>query len=283
MFENVKSVFIAEPWIFPIFAGFVGSCIASFIGLCVSRFPHQWGWRETPIPNLTIVSPASHCDECGEPIRIHHLIPVLGWILARGRCPSCGASIPAIYPVSEAFLALASAAVAYVFGWSETAFYSFVLLWTMFFLAWMDIRETWIPEAVSISLFWMGLLLSPFEADIAARAWGAFAGFTLVYGAMVLTGILKDDDVYAGGDVVLAATLGAWFGTDRIIDVMLLTVLGYLLYAIPRRYFGNGDVMQPMGPAFFLSAVALMFGVTTPILAMVGVSLPVLDLFRDFG
>lgn len=238
------------------FAAFAGAALTSFGCLAADRLPHQLGWRDEPQPGLSVCAPPSRCNACATRIHWLYLIPVLGYLLARGRCAACGARVPPVYPALELLGgAGACAALAWFgLGWAGAAA---AALWlTLLFLAWIDWNESWLPAVVTQPLFWFGLLISPFEADAYTRILGAFGGCLLMWLAMKLVGWARRADVVAGGDVALAAAAGAWLGWDGLPLFLLASAVLFIVYAAPLR--ARGRMWVPMGPALAVGWLAAL-------------------------
>lgn len=237
------------PWLYAL-AAWLGMVLTSFGRLAVYRLPHQLGWRDDAEPGLTLCSPSSRCEGCGVRIRLWHLIPVIGWLLARGRCPACGVRVSPWHPMLELLGGLGWVITLLWFGLSAQGLAACLLWQALLFLAEIDWREQWLPAVVTFPLFWAGLLLSPFTPDMAERAWGAFAGFSLMGFSMLVVGRWRRMDVLAGGDIALCTVAGAWLGMGRLPLFLLLASLFFVLMAWPARR--RGQLMVPMGPALAL-------------------------------
>ncbi|RKP51042.1 prepilin peptidase [Trinickia fusca] len=241
-------------WPLYVFAAFAGASLTSFACLAADRLPHQLGWRPEPQPDLTLCHPPSRCDACAVRIGWPYLIPVVGYLLARGRCAHCGARVPPAYPLLEALGGGGACAALAYFGFAWTGI-SAALLWlVLLFLAWIDWREQWLPAVVTQPLFWLGLLSSPFSADAMDRIQGAFGGCVLMWLAMKVVGFARRADLVAGGDIALAAAAGAWLGLTALPLFLLVASLGFLAYAWPLRR--RGRLFVPMGPALALGWIA---------------------------
>lgn len=237
----------------------LGAVLTSFGRLAVWRLPHQLGWRADADPTLSLCSPPSHCDHCRRPVRWLHLIPVLGWCLARGRCPACGARVSVWHLLLELTGGLGWLLALAWFGFSAEGLAACLLWQTMLFLAEIDWREHWLPAVVTMPLFWAGLLLSPFAPQMEERAWGGFAGFALMWFSMALVGRWRKMDAMAGGDIALCAVAGVWLGFGRMPIFLLLSAALFCLLAWPARR--RGQIMAPMGPAL---AAGLLFCLALP-------------------
>ncbi|EHV69464.1 prepilin peptidase [Escherichia coli] len=232
----------------------IGSVITSFICLVVDRLPHQLNWRDDPEGGLTIWSPPSRCNNCNINIKWIYLIPILGFLLSKGKCPECGVKIPYIYPVVEFFSAIACVVIAYFYGIEKEGLWIMFLFLVLLFLTLIDINETWLPFVVTIPLFWLGLLFSPFEDDSYSRILGSVSGFCVFYFSMFLVSVLHKEDLIAGGDIVFATAAGAWLGMDKVLLFIFISAVTFILYSLPYRL--KGIRFAPMGPSlsigFFL-------------------------------
>jgi leader peptidase (prepilin peptidase)/N-methyltransferase len=229
----------------------VGAVLTSFGRLAVQRLPHQLGWRDDAEPGLSLLAPPSRCDGCGARIRWPRLLPLLGWLMARGRCPDCAMRISCWHPLGELAGALGWVLALAWFGPNAQGWAACLLWQAWLFLAEIDWREHWLPAVVTLPLFWAGLLLSPFQASMPARAWGAFTGFAAMGFAMAVASRWRRTEAFAGGDQALCAAAGAWLGLARMPCFLLLTALLFIAGALPARR--RGQWRQPMGPALCLA------------------------------
>lgn len=245
---------LMAPWLLPLAAGMVGAILASFSGVVADRMPRIQGWNETPAEQgISLSHPPSHCDSCKRRLSALDLVPVAGWLINRGRCQHCGASVPWIYPVMEAASFVASAAIVAVLGPTWVALAACICLWALLAISWLDWTSHEIPDAFTVPLGALGLLASPFEMDAWTRGLGAIVCALFVWLAFVMTGRAKRVDAMSYGDVALSAAAGAWLGACGAIPFLGASALAYLAYAMPLR--ARGVVWVPMGPAL---AIAFM-------------------------
>ncbi len=225
--------------------------IASFIWLVVERLPHQLKWVDNPVPDMTIWSPGSKCNHCGEKIRWYYLIPVLGYFLCRGKCVYCLSKIPCRYPLTEFFCGICCVII---FIYFRYRMYDAVIVSLLFlclvFLTLIDLRENWLPACVTYPLFWAGMI-TPGFASSDDKIFGAFAGFLIMYVSMKLVSVVRKEDVFAGGDIALATAAGAWLGIDKMPSFLILSSFIFIFYSLPARF--KGKVFVPMGPALSAS------------------------------
>ncbi|EBR2768880.1 prepilin peptidase [Salmonella enterica] len=234
-------------FVFLFFIFVMNATFVSFICLATERLPHQLGWKDNPKENFTIISPPSSCNHCGKKIHFLYILPVIGYILSKGRCSYCNQQIPIKYPALEFIGGMVGVLIFFIFGFSiNTSITNFLFL-VLFFLALIDIYEHWIPAVVTYPLFWLGLAFSPYCQDPELRIIGAAVGFYSMYLSMAITSHWKKEDAFAGGDIALVACAGAWLGIGNIPNYLILSSIFFIAYALPLRFKGQKYV--PMGPA----------------------------------
>lgn len=273
-------IFHFYPWLFPVFATVFGLIIGSFLNVVIHRLPQimEREWRtecaesfpeyQLPIPEgkLTLSIPASRCPHCHVPIRVRDNIPLLSWLLLKGRCRTCQARISARYPLVELLSASLCLVISLRFGFSYYAisllFFSFVLLAATF----IDLDTMLLPDQLTLPLTWAGIVLallgiSPVSLQDAVI--GAVAGYLslwLVYwGFKLLTG--KEGMGY--GDFKLLAALGAWLGWQSLPLVILLSsVVGVIFGLLQLKWQKQGiDKAFPFGPYLAIAGwVCMMWG-----------------------
>ena len=244
------------------FAGVFGAMIGSFLNVVVYRLPR----RES------LVRPASHCTACGTAIKPYDNIPVVSWLLLRGRCRNCSAPISKRYPLVEALTALLSAVVAWRFGLGWPALAALVLTWYLVALTFIDVDHQLLPDSLTVPLLWGGLFISLFSAyageaavpvDVRSGVIGAIAGYLSLWSVYHLFRLLTGKEGMGYGDFKLFAALGAWLGWQMLLPVILLaavsgTVIGLALIGLRRH---DRASPLPFGP--FLAAsgwLVLVYG-----------------------
>ncbi len=226
--QAFAEMFRAEPFIWIAFSAFVGACFASFGGVLVDRLPHIAAWRINPKPGMSLMTP-SRCDSCKKRVALIPAIPVLGWLIYRGRCSCCGAKVPAVYPVMESVAAIASAIWAAHFGPTMEGALGLVALWSCIILAWMDWKEAWLPDRILVPLLMLGLLASPFAPSAMDRIEGCAVSLGAIWLTFAWITWRRGEDYYAAGDMMFCAMAGAWLGLHPV-PVFLIVTCG--LYAL---------------------------------------------------
>ena len=226
-----------------------------------------------PAPEpYNLIIPRSRCPKCNAEITALQNIPVVSWLALGGKCANCRAPISARYPLVELITALLSAAVALHFGWHWQTLFALLLTWSLIALTVIDIDHTLLPDAITLPLLWLGLLLSVFwapnlspPAPVApvSSILGAAAGYLLLWGVYWAFKLATGKEGMGYGDFKLLAALGAWMGWQMLPLILLLSALtgaivGIALIVVRGR---DRNVPMPFGP--YLAAagwVALMWG-----------------------
>jgi leader peptidase (prepilin peptidase) / N-methyltransferase len=255
----------------------VGLCVGSFLNVVIHRLPKmlEQRWRAEaaefsgepakPHARFNLAVPRSRCPHCGHLITALENIPVVSYLVLRGRCSHCKAPISARYPAIELLTGLLSGLVAWKFGYGLACLAGLLFVWAMVALTFIDLDTFLLPDDITLPLLWLGLLLNcaGVFAPLSSAVIGAVAGYLalwLVYwGFKLATG--KEGMGY--GDFKLLAAIGAWFGWQALPMVILLSsavgaVVGITLIVFARH---ARETPIPFGP--YLAAaglLALFFG-----------------------
>jgi leader peptidase (prepilin peptidase)/N-methyltransferase len=278
---------IVSPMVDAAFGGILGLLVGSFLNVVIHRLPkmleQQWaaecaelsGATAPQGEKLNLMTPASRCPKCGHAIRWYENIPVISYLALRGKCSECGTPISLRYP----FVELATGALFFfaVHRWGAT---TEAAAWCVFSaaivaLAFIDWDTTLLPDDITLPLMWAGLIAATLRftpLPLTQAIWGAVAGYLslwLIYHAFrLLTG--KQGMGY--GDFKLFAALGAWFGWQALVPMILMaSVIGAIIGIAMKLSSGlrEGGYV-PFGP--FLAAAgltAMIFGPSS-ILSAIG-------------
>ena len=254
----------APAWSLPLAALF-GLLIGSFLNVVIHRLPRmmQMEWEreardlldqpeETRSTRYDLWSPRSQCPQCERPIRAYENIPVLSFLLLRGRCPGCGGRISWQYPAVELLTAALFALTILHFGAGAAGLAALGLTAVLIAAAGIDARTTLLPDQLTLPLLWLGLVANYFGlfTDLESAVLGAIGGYLslwLVYHAFRLaTG--KEGMGY--GDFKLLAALGAWLGWQALPMILLLAslvgaIVGVALILLRGR---DRNIPIPFGP-----------------------------------
>lgn len=263
-------------WLSPATLGLLGLVIGSFLNVVIHRLPlmleRQWRRDSAemlgqPLPEdgppLNLIRPGSRCPHCERPVRWHENIPVLGWLLLRGRCAGCRQPISLRYPVIELLTGTLFALAAWRIGpqWP-------VLLWCAFLavlvaLAFIDWDTTLLPDDLTQPLLWGGLIVSAlgWTVPLPSALWGAVAGYLALWGVYWLFKLTTGKEGMGYGDFKLLAAIGAWLGPSMLLPVLIgASVLGTGVGLVMKasgalregRYVPFGPFLAGAGGAVFL-------------------------------
>jgi len=258
-----------------IFAFIFGSLIGSFLNVCIYRLPRE----------ESIVFPPSKCTSCNTPIRFYDNVPIVSYLVLRGRCRACGESISPVYPIVEALSGLISALLVWRFGLTlETLFY-LVFLFALVVITFIDLEHMMIPNVITIPGMVIGLIYGALRTD-----WGytqvlfrsfhfglqgilgtlnevpiidSLFGIILGGGALFLIGflyeVIRKREGMGMGDVKLLAMIGAFLGWKGVIFVAFVSSLIGTVVGLSIILYQRGDLRYaiPYGP--FLSLAAALY------------------------
>ena len=267
-------------------AAVVGLCIGSFLNVVIHRLPKMLdrGWRAqcaelageavADEPAYNLVAPRSQCPACGHRISALENIPVLSYLVLRGRCSACRAAISPRYPLVEILTGALTAAAALRFGFSPAALAACVLLWSLTALTFIDFDAQLLPDNITLPLAWAGLLanvagLAPTAASLRDAVIGAVAGYLSLWAVYWLFKLIRGKEGMGYGDFKLLAALGAWLGWQMLPLIVLLSSLVGALIGIGLVVFKGRDHRIPLafGPYLAIAgAIALFFG--KPLMAL---------------
>lgn len=232
-------------WFEASLASVLGLLIGSFLNVVIYRLPkmmeHQWaaecaemsGSPQAVGDPFNLMLPRSRCPHCGHQIRWYENVPVISYLFLRGGCSACNAPISARYPVIELVTSGLFFLCAWRWGASATGLAWCAFSATLLALAVIDWDTTLLPDDLTLPLLWLGLIAAAMRwtpVSLHASLWGAVGGYLslwIVYWAFKLvTG--KEGMGY--GDFKLFAALGAWFGWQALIPMILLaSVIGAII------------------------------------------------------
>jgi leader peptidase (prepilin peptidase) / N-methyltransferase len=276
MQEYVDSVASIAPWFFPVLAFGIGTCIGSFLNVCIYRIP----------AGMSVAHPPSRCGACGKPIPFYNNIPILAWIFLRGKAACCGAPFSIRYPAIELLTGLL-----FLASWmllpAPIASIGFLWIFILIAVTFIDLDHMIIPDRFSIGGLIAGVILSmvvPTLHGIHVDNWGlgAIQGmFTAITGAMIgsaiilwimiLAEVVLKKEALGFGDVKLMGAIGAFCGWQgAIFSLFGGAVLGTIAIALmqiiklisPKKKNGEDEESLigreiPFGP--MLSAGSLLY------------------------
>ncbi|MCW8839809.1 MAG: A24 family peptidase [Gammaproteobacteria bacterium] len=262
--DSLASLFQTQPMVYIGCMALLGLFIGSFLNVVILRLPvmMQRSWdmqcRELlelePIAaeKFNLNTPRSRCPNCGHLIRALENIPVLSYLVQRGRCKHCAEKISPRYPLIELFTALLTGIVAWKLGFGWQGAFAILLTWMLIALAFIDIDHQLLPDDITLPGLWLGLGLSLFAlfTDMQSALIGAIAGYLSLW--LIYHGfrILTKKEGMGYGDFKLFALFGAWFGWQQLPLIILLSSLVGAVIGIAMITFMGRDrqIPIPFGP-----------------------------------
>ena len=262
----------ADPAVFTLAAGLLGLMVGSFLNVVIHRLPimmeRDWAAQcaelrgEAPpaLEPLSLAKPRSRCPHCGHPITALENIPIISWLVLRGRCKGCAAPISLRYPLIEALTGLLFGLAAWHFGFTAAGLGALVLIAALFALTVIDFDTQLLPDDITLPLLWIGLALNAFNVytDLKSAVIGAMAGYLSLWSVYWLFKLFTGKEGMGYGDFKLLAALGAWLGWQMLPLTILLSslvgaVVGISMMVIARH---GRNVPIPFGP--YLAAAGLI-------------------------
>ena len=268
----------------------LGLVVGSFLNVVIHRLPVmlERQWREqcaelsadaaaATVPasapqRFNLIVPRSACPSCGAPIKALQNIPLLSWLVLRGRCASCRKPISVRYPLVEALTGILFASVAWRYGFGWPTLLALVLTAYLIALTFVDIDHQLLPDSLTLSLLWIGLFLSlwgpqrggaPIPVDARSSLIGAMAGYASLWSVYHLFRLLTGKEGMGYGDFKLFAALGAWLGWKTLLPIILIAatvgaIVGIAVITLRKQH---RSVPIPFGPFLAVSGwLMLMFG-----------------------
>jgi len=275
MFDIIAA--LPSSWLSSI-GGIFGLLVGSFLNVVIFRYPvmmkHQWteqsrDWLELePLTDQqppTLSKPASHCGQCKAPIRAWQNIPLISWLILRGKCASCKTTISIRYPLVELLTGILSAIVVYKFGFSVQSGFGLILTWVLVALSFIDFDHKLLPDDIVLPTLWLGLGLSllavftnPSDAIL-----GAIIGYMVFWVVFQIFLRLTGKEGMGYGDFKLMALLGAWLGWAYLPQIILIsTVLGSIVgITLMATKKASRELAIPFGPYIAVAGwLAMIYG-----------------------
>lgn len=235
-------LFHQSPLAFFLWIILLGLLAGSFLNVVIARLPlmlsrnwHQMSQdflTENPeAPKLpktyNLAVPRSHCPQCNHAISAWENIPLLSYLMLRGRCSECKNKIPVRYPFIELSSALLSLMVAWKFGMSGQTVSALCLVWSLIALTLIDYDHKLLPDNITLPLLWLGLFvnLNHQFVSLSDAVIGAMAGYLVLWSVYWLFKLLRNKEGMGYGDFKLLAALGAWLGWQALPLIILASSL----------------------------------------------------------
>ncbi|MFZ1325575.1 MAG: A24 family peptidase [Candidatus Contendobacter sp.] len=258
-----------------------GLIVGSFLNVVIHRLPliMKQEWRaqcaemldqpdpEADQPALTLWGPRSQCPQCGHLITARENIPLLSYLLQRGRCAHCNAAISVQYPLVEILGGVLAGIVAWTFGLGWPAAAALLFTWILLAASVIDFRHQLLPDDLILPLLWLGLFAALFGlfCPLPDAVIGAMAGYLSLWSIYHLFRLLTGKEGMGHGDFKLLAALGAWTGWHYLVTIVLLSSLVGAVFGLALILFRGRERQAPLPFGPFLAAagwIALLWGET---------------------
>jgi leader peptidase (prepilin peptidase)/N-methyltransferase len=235
--------------------GFVlGAVIGSFLNVCIYRLPRE----------ESIVVPGSHCPRCGTPIRFYDNLPIVSYIVLRGKCRACSAQISWQYPLVELLMGMCSVLLLFRYGVSLSYVIYFVFCASLIVVSFVDLAHRIIPDEISLPGIGAGILAALVNPglSITNAGLGMLVGGGSLYLVAMGYHLVTKREGMGGGDIKLLAMIGAFIGWKGVLFTILASsFIGALVGAglMVATKDADGKYAVPFGPFLSLGALLYLF------------------------
>ena len=269
----------ANPPVLLTFTALLGLTIGSFLNVVIYRLPKMMerDWRNqcaeilegAPPPDrqpaFNLVVPRSRCPNCDHQITALENIPVVSYLVLKGRCSECKWRIPLRYPAIEILCGLLSVIVVWQFGLTVQAAGALLLTWALIALSFIDFDTQFLPDAITLPFLWLGLAfnVAGIFTSTQASIIGAIAGYLTLWSVYHVFRLITGKEGMGYGDFKLLALFGAWLGWSALPLVVLLSsvvgaVIGIGLIAVRGH---DKNIPIPFGPYLAIAGwIAMLWG-----------------------
>ena len=256
--------------------GFFSLLIGSFLNAAIYRIPvmlqREWDAdclehmnadnpnyiaKETEQFNLFV--PRSACPTCNHPISSLENIPILSYLMLRGKCKGCKTPISMQYPLVEIFTAACSMFIAWKFGYSWQMLGVLVFAWSLITLGMIDVNTMLLPDNLTLPLMWLGLIVNYFGTfvDLHSAVLGAIFGYLSLWSVYQLFKLVTKKEGMGYGDFKILAAIGAWGGWQILpftifASACLGAVIGILIMKLKNQ---ENSQPIPYGPWLALAGL----------------------------
>lgn len=269
------------PAVFYALVALLGLFVGSFLNVVIHRLPtilkQQWCidcstylYPDDEPPKFekyTLSHPRSHCPNCNATIRWYSNIPLVSWLLQKGKCRDCNQPISARYPLIEFLTMALSLAVAFKFGFSIQALFALIFVYVSIALFFIDAEHKLLPDRLVFPLIGLGLIINVKSVFVSPdmAILGVVIGFTSLWSIYIIMKLITGKEGMGYGDFKYLAAIGAWFGPLVIAPIFVYSAALGLFYVlggfIARKIHGSENCRNPQiafGPFLVISAFIIM-------------------------
>lgn len=283
MFDQTIALMAQNAGVFYGFVFVFSLIVGSFLNVVIHRLPimmeKEWECEcrehladelknpaktdDTVPAKYNLVVPRSACPQCNHQITALENIPLISWLVLKGKCSKCQTKISPRYPLVELLTGVLSVVVAVHFGFTvETAVY-ILLTWCLIALSFIDLDKMLLPDQITLPLIWLGLLLSaqglsiPMEQAII----GGVVGYLSLWSVYYLFKVLTGKEGFGYGDFKLLMVFGVFLGWQDILLIILLSTMVGLVFTLIIVYRAGKSIPVPFGPYIAVAGwIALLWG-----------------------
>lgn len=289
--ELIELLYSQFTWLYFCFLGLLSLLVGSFLNVVIHRLPvmMERSWKEEYQSyfhpedeykaelKYNLFVPRSACVQCGHQITALENIPILSWVIQKGKCTSCHAPISPRYPLVEALTAVLCVIVGFYFqpGWALLG--AILFTWALISLTFIDLDKLLLPDQITLPLLWLGILfnLDHTYTSLSDAVIGAIAGYMSLWTLYWAFKLLTDKEGMGYGDFKLLAAFGAWLGWQSLPLILLLSslvgaVIGISLIVLKKH---RKEKPIPFGPYLAIAGwIAMIWGneITDWYLGMIG-------------
>jgi leader peptidase (prepilin peptidase)/N-methyltransferase len=280
--DNLALLFQQSPAFFYFTVAAISLAVGSFLNVVIYRMPKmmEYHWYQEcrefladevvnveakKLIPMTLSKPDSTCPNCGHKIRFYENIPVISWLVLKGKCSACSNRISARYPLIELSTMFLSLIVAHHFGATIATPLVILLTWALIALTMIDFDHMLLPDQITLPLLWLGLLININGTFIPLTdaVIGAAVGYMSLYSVFWLFKLLTGKEGMGFGDFKLLAVFGAWIGWQLLPLLILMASIVGAIIGITLILFKshNKDQGIPFGPYLAISGwITLLWG-----------------------
>ncbi len=243
----------AQVYVLFVFVFILGTIVGSFLNVCICRIPE----------GRSIVSPPSHCPNCGALIRWYQNVPILSWLFLGGKCFSCKVPISWRYPFVELLNGFLFLAVFYLLGFHAATLVYWIFVSSLLVITFIDFDHQIIPDLISLPGIVVGFVGSFWVPWV---SWSeSLLGIMLGGGSLWLVAfayhLFAKKEGMGGGDIKLLAMLGAFLGWKAILPIIFLSSFAGSLVGVPVMiaHKSGSKMALPFGPFLALGGMIYLF------------------------
>jgi leader peptidase (prepilin peptidase)/N-methyltransferase len=245
-----------------VLVGIIGLCVGSFLNVVIYRMPIMLINAEHDQDTLSLIAPRSFCSHCQHKIHWYHNIPFFSYLVLKGRCAYCHVAIPKYHVWVELSTSLLSALLAFLYGPNEYLLAILIFTWILIPLVVIDWQTQLLPDNLTFSLLWLGLLfnINHLFASLTDAILGAVSGYLFLWLFTYLYKFITKKMGMGHGDFKLLAAIGAWLGWQILPLILVIGSLSGLIIGISWLKLTRQNLKTPIafGPYLAIAAWGIM-------------------------